>query len=513
MSAPLLCGIDAGTGSIRAMLVEPDGGIKAVASRPTPTTSDGEDRAHHDAEALWRATLEALADAAGQIEGGARRISGIVIASMGEAGVLIDGKGTALCPMIAWYDNRTRPAFDRLTERLDHAFFFERCGLCPDPTFTVAKWAWLRQHHADAWQSARHWLHVSDYLAFRLCGEIATDLSLASRTMALDLAACRWSNDILSALEINPARLPPIRPSGEALGPVRSDIATSLGLDPACTVAIGGHDHICGMLAIGANRPGHLLDSMGTAEGLTLTVPRPVFKSSILASGLNQGVIQVKDETPAHYVFGGLPTSAAAIDWFRRALGANEPIEALIDAASAVPPGAGGTLFFPQLRLGSPPHPDHLARGGFAGISPATGKAALFRAVLEGVALDGAQILDCIIDQLAVAAPERITAIGGSTQNRLLMAIKAALVGREIEVSQTHDATALGAAMLAGLASGLYANLDEAQKAIGIETATVVPLAGWNEADRHATRRAYAAGKSMFSAFNNTTLSQGSHRP
>ena len=376
----------------------------------------------------------------------------------------------------------------------------------PDPTFTASKLIWLRERYPDAMTKARHWLHVSDWLAFRLSGCMATDLSLASRTMLLDLRQRVWSDDLMAASGVDPMLLPEIRPIGSPLGPLLPEFVRDLGISASCMVGVGGHDHICGMLAIGADRPGHLLDSMGTAEGLTMSVPAPVFNQSVEAAGLNQGAILVQGCDPIWYVFGGLPTSAAAIDWFCRHLAAGETIQDLIEQAARQIPAVDGPLFFPQLRLGSPPYPDSVARGGFVGVSPTTDKATMFTAVLEGVALDGAQILDCMLHELHVDQPKRITAIGGSTQNRLLMAMKAATMERSIAVTETHDATALGAAMLAGLATGLYTDLEEARARFNLATTTIDPLSGWHADVIQRRKQAYALGKSTIRQIHATLL-------
>ncbi len=153
-------------------------------------------------------------------------------------------------------------------------------------------------------------------------------------------------------------------------------------------IGVGGHDHFCGALAIGADRAGVVMDSMGTAEALTLMLDRPSATTALADAGLNQGMLRVDE--PVYYVFGGLPTSAAAVEWFRGLMGGADH-EVLVAEAKAVPPGADGLLFLPHLRLGSPPFPDPIARGAFLGLADTTGRAALYRAVLEGLAADAGE--------------------------------------------------------------------------------------------------------------------------
>ena len=188
-------------------------------------------------------------------------------------------------------------------------------GLCADPTFSLPKLMWLKRHLPEAFAAARRWLNVGDYLAWRLCGEVATDYSLASRTLLLDLERRVWAPALLDASEIPIALLPPILASGTNLGPLLPEAATATGLPADCIVGVGGHDHVCGLIAAGADRPGVLLDSLGTAEALSLVSSAPLTDPALGWDGFNQGVIDVG--RPLYYVFGGLPTAAASVEWFR----------------------------------------------------------------------------------------------------------------------------------------------------------------------------------------------------
>jgi xylulokinase len=491
LPGPLLCGVDAGTSRVRAVLFDLRGVAVAEASRPTPTELLGPGEAQHDAEALWTTAAAVLREATGQIDD-PRRVRGVAVASMGEAGTLLDRSGRALVPLLAWYDTRTAPLLDRLLGEVGFETLHRLTGLCPDPTFSLLKLLWLKEHRPEAFARASAWLQVSDLIAWRLSGQIATDTSLASRTMALDLAHGRWADELLRAVDV-PARLfPRLAGSGERLGCVTAEAAAATGLPEGCAVGVAGHDHVCGMLAAGADRPGILLDSMGTAEALTYVIEAPSGDPELGQAGFNQGLIRL--DRPLWYVFGGLPTSAACVEWFRAAQGQPPPDHAtLIAEAAAAPPGSGGVLFLPHLRIGSPPFPDPIARGAFLGLTDGTDRGALFRAVLEGLALDAANLLRVLGERFAMPRPQRLIAIGGSTRNRLLMAIKASLYGQAIDVAETTECTSLGAAMLGGVAAGLFASHGEARAAMAPAFATIGPAGGFPAAEREPAQRRYAA--------------------
>ena len=484
-----MCGIDAGTSQIRALVFGPDGTQVAGAAEPTPTRVLGPDRAEHDAEELWRATVSVLRRVVADLPD-AKAIRGVAIASLGEAGVLLGGDGQPLGPIIAWYDTRTTGELDWLMGAVGFERLHRLTGLCADPTFSLPKLLWHRRETPELFARAQWWLNVGDYLAWRLCGERATDFSLASRTLLLDLEQRTWASPLLEAAELPASLLPPLYPSGTRIGTIRPELAQATGLPADCAVGVGGHDHICGLMAVGADAAGVLMDSLGTAEALTMVRDVPLTDPAVGWDGFNQGAFGTGP--PLYYVFGGLPTAAGAVEWFRGLTGGVDHA-ALIAEAEAAAPGDGSVLFLPHLRLGSPPFPDPIGRGAFLGISSATGRDALFRAVLEGIALDAGNMLKAMLRHLGAAPPARIVAIGGSTRNNLLMRLKASVYGTPMEVPDLADTTCLGAALLGAMAGGVFADLDEARSALRLPMRVVEPMPEWDDTHRERRQATYAA--------------------
>ncbi len=318
-AGPLLCGVDAGTTRIRALLFTPSGQLVAEGSRPTPVERPRPGWAEHDPEALWQATCGALRDAIAPIAEPAR-ILGLAVASVGEAFVALDRDGRPTCRTIAWYDERPKPELARLEAAIGRARLHALTGLAPDPTFSLCKLLWLKANQPDAIARTRLWLNVAHYLAWRLTGVPGADLTLASRSLALDLERRVWAEELIREVGLEPAIFAPLRPWGARLGEVTAAAAAATGLPTSCAVGVAGHDHIVGALAARALAPGVLFNSMGTAEALTLALERPVAAPEFLARGYNQGVVEL--DAPVHYVFGGFQTSGACIEWFRALFGA-----------------------------------------------------------------------------------------------------------------------------------------------------------------------------------------------
>ncbi len=469
--APLLVGLDIGTTNIKALAFTPSGDTIAQSSIQTPTYIPRTGWATYEPDALWQAVTQVLKAITSSVD--RKHIVGVAVASMGEAGVALDMHNQPLYPFIAWFDPRTKPQAEWLAKTLDKDTLFNITGLSLQPIFGLCKLLWLKQNEPDIFARTVRWLNVADYIAFRLCGEQATDFSLASRTLALNIQQQRWAEDILQALDIPIHLYAPLCASGTKLGTVTAEAARVTGLPRSTTVATGGHDHVCGAFAVGVTEPGKVLNSMGTAETVFLTLDRPLTNSEIGRQGFTQGLHVVPNQS---YIFGALYTSGGSIEWFRHHLTDHLSYEILMQEAQQVKPGSGGVCFLPHLQLASPPYDDPKGRGAFIGLGAEIGRDALFRSVLEGIAFDSRQMLEVMLTHGNVPQLKSICAFGGSTRNRLLMDIKATVLNRAIQVTEVSEATCLGAALLAGLGAGIYSDAAQALATLHTNTLTIEPI-------------------------------------
>ncbi|MGI9449472.1 MAG: FGGY-family carbohydrate kinase [Geminicoccaceae bacterium] len=475
--SPLLLGIDAGTSRVRALVFTLAGEVLAHGSQAAPTKRPQTGWAEQDPEAIWDACCHAVKTAVSEINQPAR-IQGLAIASVGEAFVPLDQAGQPTYPVIAWYDERPKQQVRELVDRVGSARLFDVTGLTADPTFSLLKLLWLKSHAADALSRTRRILNITHYLAWKLTGEPGSDYSLASRTLAFDLHRRIWADDMIRECGIDPTLFQPLRPLGAKLGSILPDIARALGLSPDCAVGVGGHDHLVGALAADALKPGVMLNSLGTAEAVTLALEKSISDPVLSSRGFNQGVLMLKDE-PIPYVFGGFQTSGASIEWFRSLFGQDTAHETLIQDAKTVSPGSEGVTFVPDLRGKLVPHNDPLARGAWFGLNADVGNATLYRAILEGLAFEARQSIDALRDIDGVPSIESIRAIGGNTQNELLMRIKASVYQKPIIANDMPEATALGAALLGGLAAGMWPNLETALKGLARNQRQIEPVDEW----------------------------------
>jgi xylulokinase len=471
-ASPLLAGLDIGTTNIKAVIFEPHGRPVAEASVHTPTYYPQPAWAYYKADDLWQRTVLALRQATLQIDN-PNRIASIAVTSMGEAAVPLDAHDRPTYDVIAWFDRRTQPQVDWLDRTIGKDRLFEITGLSLQPIFGLGKLLWFKENQPDAFARTVRWLNMADYIAYRLCGVQATDYSLASRTLALDLRHRRWAEDLMREVGLSPDLFAPLSVSGICLGPVLPDAALATGLPVTTQVAVGGHDHVCGALTLGVTEPGHMLNSLGTAEAIFLPLSQPITDPAMGRQGYTQGAHVVEGQ---YYSFGGVYTSGASIEWFKDIIGDRLDYAALISEAELIPAGSLGVCFLPHLRQADTPFDDPKGRGAFIGLSTDVKRGALFRAVLEGIAYQTRQSVEPLLAYAGVERLQKVSAIGGGSRNHLLMRIKAAVLNQPITVATVAEATSLGAAILGGLGAGVYPDVSSALNQLHQDHTRVEPI-------------------------------------
>jgi xylulokinase len=329
---------------------------------------------------------------------------------------------------------------------------------------TLPKLLWLKRHEPHLWAQARRFVLYEDFLIQKMTGQAVISRCLASRTQLYDIREDRWSVEILEALELDPERLANVQPSGTAVGPMRSDLAESLGLARPPLVVTGGHDQACGALGVGLVRPGLAMVSTGTAEVVEVALGSPV---------LNEPLYQGNISVYAHTV-GGLYLSMTLnhsggllLRWFRDTLGQEEMREAhsaghdaydlLLQDASLEPTSL---LLLPHFAGSGTPTFDTASKGAILGLTFATGKTDLAKAVLEGLTYELRVNLDVLRD--GGVAIDQLRAIGGGARSDLWLQLKADVTGIPVVTPRITEAAGWGAALLAGMGAGHFPSAAQA---------------------------------------------------
>jgi xylulokinase len=466
-----LIGLDVGSTNLKVILYDIDRRAESVFSCATRTHYPRPDWAEYNAGEIW-ADLAGLLRQAAQTVPDPSAIQGIAVASMGEAGLLVDRQGRPLTPIIAWFDGRTKAQSRWWEETVGLEEVYAITGHPIHPSFGINKLMWLREHAPDAFADAAYWFSVEDFILYRLCGVAATDYSAASRTMAFDIRAHQWSGSLLDRARIPVRLMPPAFLGGTAIGQVTRQAAEETGLDEGVRVVTGGHDQMCASLAVGAFEPGHLLDSTGTSESLVLTVAEALPSAEVMRQSLAQECHVVRDR---YAILAHFPVAGYAVEWLNRLLehGKTMPDYGLAEAAR-VAPGAEGLFFLPHLRGSGSPSFDPLCRGALVGLTPAHGRGHLLRAAVEGVCYEiKANIL--MLEAAASCGVQKTYAAGRVTESDLWLHIKANVTGRQLNVARLAEMAGLGAALLAGLGVGLFATPDEAAGSLQADWTVVEP--------------------------------------
>jgi xylulokinase len=463
-----LVGLDVGTSGVKALAVGPAGEVVARAEREYPLARPHPGWAEQDPEDWRRAGEEALAAL------GVEDVAGIGLTGQMHGLVALDADGSVIRPAILWNDQRTDAECREIEERIGLARLVELTGNRALPGFTAPKLLWLRANEPEAYERIAHVLLPKDYVRLALTGVRATDVADASGTLVFDVAGRRWSDDVLAALELPAAWLP------EALESPAVSAETAAGVP----VAAGAGDQAAGALGVGVTAPGPVSVVLGTSGVVFAALPELVTDPAARAHVFCHAV------PGAWHAMGVMLSAAGSLQWLRATVAPGEPYERLLQEAERWGPGAEGLVFLPYLAGERTPHVDPGARGAFVGLSARHDRGALVRAVLEGVAYglrDSLEILHALGCRLDVG---RVS--GGGARGGLWLRIVASALGLPLERTEVEEGAAYGAALLGGVAGGVFADVHEAVDACVRVRDTVEPDPEWE--------RAYADGYGRYRA-------------
>jgi xylulokinase len=459
-----LVGLDVGTTGVKALALSPAGEVLARAEEAYELATPQPGWAEQDPEDWWRAAERALARLGGET-------TAIGLSGQMHGLVVLDDRDRVLRPAILWNDQRTEAECAEIEERVGLPRLIQLTGNRALTGFTAPKLLWLRRHEPDTYARIAHVLLPKDYVRLRLTGEHAIDVADASGTLLFDVARRRWSDEMLELLELDPAWLPRALESPEISG------TTATGIP----VAAGAGDQAAAALGVGVDRPGPVSVVLGTSGVVFAALPG-------FAADPQARVHAFCHAVPgAWHAMGVMLSAAGSLRWLRGALGVRHGYDELTAAAADWPPGAEGLIFLPYLTGERTPHADPHARAAFAGLTLRHDLGALVRAVLEGVAYGLRDSLE-LLRELGVD-PQAGHASGGGARSELWLRILASVLGLPIRLAQTDEGSAYGAALLGGVAAGVFRDVQEAVAACVRLHDPVEPETQWSAAYERGYRR------------------------
>jgi len=455
MKPRYLIGIDIGTSGLKCVLIDEAGQLRAAAYRAYAPDLPRPGWAEQDPDVWLHAAISAVREVI-KLSGVDRNsIAGLSFSGQMHSAVFLDRDRRVIHPAILWLDARSAPQVAALNHAIGRSQLADWIGNPVMPGFMLSSLLWVKEEEPATWDRLAHVLLAKDYVRLRLTGEIATDFSDASSTALLDVQQHTWCDELLRAVDISIDLLPPLRSSTEVVGHLLPRMAEVLNLPARLPVICGAGDQEAQAIGNGIIRSGLLSSTIGTGGQLFTPIDR--YRSDP----------QLRIHTFCHALAdmwhwqAATLTAGASLRWLRdEVLGGRYSYQELADVAASVEPGAEGLLFHPYLAGERTPHMDPNLRGSFTGLSLRHTWQHMARAVMEGVVFSLCDGLELMRD--LGAEFDQVIASGGGTKHPLWLQLQADVFALPVRTTQTPEAAAFGAALLAGVGTGVFEDVTAA---------------------------------------------------
>jgi xylulokinase len=449
-------GLDVGTSAVKALAIDlDDGAVLARSEVEYPLSTPRPGWSEQDPADWWRATQEALEALA------VDEVAAVGLSGQMHGLVALDAEDRVIRPAMLWNDARTGAECAEIEEKVGLSELIARTGNRALASFTAPKLLWLRRHEPESYRRIARIMLPKDYVRLQLCGEHAIDVADASGTLLFDVAARRWSDEVLGALDLDPAWLPRVLESPEVSGETPDGVP----------VAAGAGDQAAGALGVGVDRPGPLSIALGTSGVVFAALPE-------FAADPDARVQAFCHAVPgAWHAMGVMLSAAGSLRWLRDVAAPGTGFGELVEEAARWEPGAEGVTFLPYLAGERTPHADPDARGAFTGLSLRHDRGAITRAVLEGVAYGLRDSYDLLVELGAAGDRGRVS--GGGARSELWLRIIASVLELPIERPVVEEGAAYGAALLGGVAGGVWPDTAAAVAACVRVRGQVEPEPAW----------------------------------
>ena len=444
-------GLDLGTSSVKALLINESGTVEASCSKGYPCFHRNPGWSEQEPLDWYMSSMAAIRDLLNDSDANPLDVHGIGIGGQMHGLVTLDEDDAVVRPAILWNDGRSEQESKYLNNQIGVDRLSEWCGNISFPGFTAPKLLWMRTHEPDYFGRIRKVMLPKDYLVYRLSGEFSTDVSDASGTLLFDVRNRCWSADMLGLCGLSIEQMPKIHESFESVGALSTDTARELGLTNDVIVVAGAGDNAAAAVGCGAVKEGRCNISLGTSGTV-------FFPSNTFCVDDKNALHSFDDATGKYHLMGCILSAASAYSWWTEAILGCNVYTNLEGEISEL--GVNPVLFLPYLMGERSPVNDSEARGAFVGMSLDTTQAQMTQAVMEGVAFalrdcfEHAEALDIRID--------RVTVCGGGARNNIWRSILANVLGRPIALLEREEGPGFGAGILAMVGCGLYPSVIDA---------------------------------------------------
>jgi xylulokinase len=446
-------GIDIGTSGSRAVVIDGNGRILASRTALHEEFASPEiGWAEQNPDDWWRAGTEAVRAVLQIVK--PEEIAAVGFSGQMHGSVFLDEADRVIRPALLWCDQRTDRQCAEITEKIGRERLIELVSNPAVTGFTLPKILWLRENEPRAFERVRAVLLPKDYIRLRLSGEKASDVADSSGTLLFDVQNRRWSDEMLTAFELDKGLFPKVYESTEVTGQVSAAGARETGLIEGTPVVAGAGDNAAGAIGMGIVRAGMLSATIGTSGVIFAVTDEPKLD-------LKGRIHTLCHAIPGRWHNTGVTLAAGlSFKWFRENFGDGKSYDALVSEAQNIPSGSDGLLWLPYLMGERTPHLDANARAAFVGLTASHTRGHAVRAVLEGVAFSLKDSIE-IFSELGARA-ESIRLGGGGAKSAFWQQIQADVYASEVETIEAEEGAAFGAAILAGVGAGFWPTVDEA---------------------------------------------------
>mgnify|MGYP005840266653 CR=1 FL=1 len=493
-----LLGIDIGTSGTKALLINAsaDGEVVASATRTYPLYTPKPLWAEQEPEDWWQATIAAVADVIREAGVDSKDIKGVGLSGQMHGSVFLDEDNEVIRPAILWCDQRTQAECDWIMDTVGRDRVVDLISNPVLTGFTAGKIIWLRNNEPELYAQVRRVLLPKDYIRFRLTGEFATEVSDASGTALFNVRKRDWAYEMLDAIRIPREWMPRAYESPEVSGRVSAEAASVTGLVEGTAVVGGGGDQAAGAVGNGVVEPGIISSTVGTSGVVFAFAEKPVVDPELRVHTFCHAV------PDKWHVMGVMLSAGGSLRWYRDTFGESEAAVAravgrdtydiMSEEAAKVVAGCEGLLFLPYLAGERTPYPDANARGVFFGITLRSNRAHMVRSVLEGVAY-GLRDSFGILEEMGVPILQ-VRASGGGARSDVWRQIQADVTGRDHVTINVDEGPALGVALLAGVGTGIYPDVETACRSV----ISITSITKANSAAKAVYDRYYEVYRSLY---------------
>lgn len=457
----ILLGIDIGTSSCKITAFDQTGQVLATQTESYPTYYPAKGYAEQDVSEWWRAVCRGIQ---GLLQQGLipKEIVGIGVAGQSWTCLPVDRRGEPLRRAMIWLDRRAGQQVTMLKSRVGEDPLLQLSGNPVDPAYVTPKILWLQENEPETYEKAYKFLQSNSYIVYKLTDKFSQDYSQGYGYHFFDISRGNWNEQLAAELGVSLDLMPPLYHCHEIVGVLTTRAAAEIGLRPGIPVVSGGLDAACSTLGAGVIHPGQTQEQGGQAGGMSIAMTEAKIHPKLIL-----GYHVLPD---CWLLQGGTVGGAGTLKWFMEQFGhfevslaekAGKNVFAIMDEEAAqIPPGSAGLIFLPYMFGERSPIWNSKARGVFFGLSFEKTRAHMIRALMEGVGFSLWHNLKTA-EEISVQAKE-LHSVGGASNSSVWTQLKADITGKTIKVPFSDQATTLGAAILAGVGTGVYRNFSEA---------------------------------------------------